>query len=99
MKTPSLTRVKILKFMLSRIDEPLSSQEIQDGSHSNYKNTMNEIRNLVKDKMITGTKIGWKLTFKNADFIATKHTELAVICDFSKVIKKKMKQIEKQEIK
>jgi predicted transcriptional regulator len=99
MKTPSLTRVKILKFMLSRIDQSLSSQEVQDGSHSNYKNTMNEIRNLVNDSMITKTKIGYKLSLDNYDFIITKYTELAVVCNFKNAMKEKMKQTEIQENK
>lgn len=95
MKTPPLTRVKILKFMLSRIEEPLSHDDVMEGSHSNFKNTVNELNKLVEEKMVTKSKLGYKLTFKNAEFIATKHTELAVICDFSKVIQKKLKQIEK----
>ena len=96
MNTPSLTRVKIFKFMLSRIDELLSFDDITKGSHSNHKKVFDELLGLVKLRMISAKVNGYKLTFANAEFIVKNHTELAIICDFSKAIKSKMKEIEKQ---
>ena len=95
MKTPSLTRVKILKFMLSRIDEPVTLTEIEEGSHSNFTNTRRELVKLRNEKMITPVGKNYKFTFYNAEFITKKHTELALICDFKRIIKKVSKKLDK----
>lgn len=83
--------------MLSRINEPLTDDEIQIGSHGNYPNTFRELTKLRKEKMITSIGKKYKLSFFDAEFIAKVHTDLAIVCDFSKIIKKVMKQIDKRK--
>lgn len=93
MTTPSLKRVKILKFMLSRIGEPLTLDEISDGSNTTLKNVISETNNLKEDRMITQTSNGFKLSFANAQFIVSNHTDLAVVCDFEKILKKRINDV------
>lgn len=92
MKTPPLTRVKITKFMLSRIDEPLTLDDIIIGSYTSFVNTIKQLEKMTREKMITKTKYGYKMTFRNAKFIIDNMTELALICEFEKIIKSKLKR-------
>ncbi len=96
MNTPTLIRVKILKFMLSRIDEPLTLTDIVEGSNSTGKKVFSELTDMLELKMITSKINGFKLSFTNAQFIAKNFTELAIVCNFSEIIKKKMKEYENQ---
>lgn len=97
MNPPSLSRVKILKFMLSRINEPLTFNEIEQGSHTNFPCTMKELGKLRQEKMITMIGKSYKLSYYDAEFIAKVHTDLAIVCDFSKVIRKAIKQLDKRK--
>lgn len=83
--------------MLTRINEPLTEDEIEKGSHSNFTNTMKELNKLRNEKMITLVGKSYKLSYYDAEFIAKVHTELAIVCDFSKIIKKVMKQLAKRK--
>lgn len=95
---PSLTRIRILKFMLSRINEPLSYDEIQEATKANFTNTRREIAKLRNDKFITPVKgEKFKMTFDNVEYITNVDTKLAVVCDFSKLIKKKLKEYDKRK--
>ena len=81
--------------MLTRINEPITESEIEKGSHSNFTNTIKELIKLRKEKLITPVgKSRYKLSYYNAEYIATNYTELAVVCDFRRIIKKVMKQLD-----
>lgn len=96
MNMPDMIRVKILKFMLSRIDEPLTLTDIVNGSNSTGRRVFVELTNMLDLKMITSKMNGFKLSFTNAQYIVKNYTELAVVCNFSEIIKKKMKEYENQ---
>lgn len=97
MKSPSLLRVKIVKFMIQRINEPLTLNDFIEGTHSHGNVLIRELSKLTEERLVTKIRNGWKLSFDNAFTITSGHLDLAIICDFKKELKRKNKELDKQK--